>query len=298
VAVPHRRIRIVEMSPEPRHSDLCRKEFEGLYASFNRRCYVHPDPIEFLYRFHDPRDREIVALVASSLAYGRVEQILKSITGVLRRMGSSPFLYLSHSPLETIQDDFAECKHRFTPGADIALLLHSAADVIRGYGSLHACFMAGYRNDDKNILPALSAFVEKLSRGCRCSWNGFLPSPARGSACKRLNLFLRWLVREDDVDPGGWSGIPSSKLIVPLDTHMHRISLTFGFTERKQADLRTAVEITEAFRGFSPEDPVRYDFVLTRFGIRKDMNGDCLTAICGQLEKAASNQASTDKVSG
>ncbi|MBW2545477.1 MAG: TIGR02757 family protein, partial [Deltaproteobacteria bacterium] len=97
-----------------------------------------------------------------------------------------------------------------------------------------------------------------------------VPLPAKGSACKRLNLFLRWMVRRDDVDPGGWDDIPPSKLVIPLDTHMHRICLAFGFTKRKQADMKTALEITDSFRAIVPDDPVRYDFALTRLGIRKD----------------------------
>ena len=84
-------------------------------------------------------------------------------------------------------------------------------------------------------------------------------------------LFLRWMVRNDDVDPGGWHEIPTSKLIIPLDTHMHKISTIFGFTERKNADLKCAVEITEAFGELNKKDPVKYDFALTRFGIRDDM---------------------------
>jgi uncharacterized protein (TIGR02757 family) len=95
------------------------------------------------------------------------------------------------------------------------------------------------------------------------------------------------MVRKDEVDPGGWCGIPPSKLVVPLDTHMHRISLMLGLTKRKQADLRTAVEITQAFKGLSPEDPVRYDFVLTRFGIRPDMDEAGLLAVCGKQTKKA-----------
>ena len=258
------------------------EKLEALYASYNRRCYVHPDPLEFLYPFHDPGDREIVALVASSLAYGKVEQILKSVSTAVRVMDGSPFLYLSHTAFETMQADFRDFKHRFTTGADLSLLLWSAANTIRKHGSLHACFMAGYRSNNETILPALSEFVEKLKKPFRCSWSGFLPSLSRGSACKRLNLFLRWMVREDEVDPGGWLGISPSKLIVPLDTHMHRIGLMLGLTKRKQADLRTALDITEAFRDLSPEDPVRYDFVLTRFGIRRDMDEEHLRAICGK----------------
>ena len=96
----------------------------------------------------------------------------------------------------------------------------------------------------------------------------FLPSPDGGSACKRLNLFLRWMVRKDNVDPGIWQSIPASHLIVPLDTHMHRIAKAMGLTSRKQADIQSAIEITGAFSFIRPADPVRYDFALTRLGIK------------------------------
>jgi uncharacterized protein (TIGR02757 family) len=264
------------MFPSATPSGCSRERLEALYATHNQRCFVHPDPLEFLYRYENPGDREIVALIASSLAYGKVEQILKSVDKVLRRMGPSPFDFLCSSPFRTIHTAFENFKHRFTPGADISLLLWSARNMIREYGSLRECFMAGYQCSHETILPALSAFVRHFHGDRSCCWSGFLPSPANGSACKRLNLFLRWMVRKDDVDPGGWSGIPPSKLVVPLDTHMHRIGLVLGLTKRTQADLRTAVEITEAFRSISPDDPVRYDFVLTRFGIRKDMDQERL----------------------
>ena len=96
-----------------------------------------------------------------------------------------------------------------------------------------------------------------------------MPSHTGGSAFKRLNLFLRWMIRDDRVDPGGWKGITASKLIIPLDTHMHRISLHLGLTERKQADMKTAVEVTESFKNIEKKDPIRYDFSLTRIGINK-----------------------------
>jgi len=264
------------------NSGCSKKWFEDLYATYNRRPFVHPDPLEFLYHYEDLRDREIVALVASSLAYGKVEQILKSVSAILLKMGTSPFDFVCSSPFRKIHTAFENFKHRFTPGTDISLLLWSAKSMIREYGSLHRCFMAGYQDHHETILPALSSFVGLLHGDRSCCWSGFLPSPARGSACKRLNLFLRWMVRKDEVDPGGWVGIPPSKLVVPLDTHMHRISLMLGFTKRKQAHLRTAEEITQAFKSLSPEDPVRYDFVLTRFGIRSDMDEAGLLAACGK----------------
>jgi len=102
--------------------------------------------------------------------------------------------------------------------------------------------------------------------------NSLLPCPEKGSACKRYHLYLRWMVRKDAVDPGGWDGISASKLIVPLDVHMHRICMGLGLTSRAQADLKTALEVTQRFRAIVPEDPVRYDFALTRTGIRNDLD--------------------------
>ena len=269
------------MSPPAAISAHSKEKLEVLYAAYNRRCFVHPDPLEFLYRYEDLGDREIVALIASSLAYGKVEQILKSVSAILLTMGTSPFDFLCSSTFQRIHRAFDNFKHRFTPGSDISFLLWSARSMIGEYGSLQRCFMAGYEDRHETILPGLSAFVRVFHADRSCCWRGFLPSPARGSACKRLNLFLRWMVRQDEVDPGGWRGIHPSKLIVPLDTHMHGISLMLGLTKRKQADLRTAVEITEAFKRLSPEDPVRYDFVLTRFGIHPDMEKAGLLAACG-----------------
>jgi uncharacterized protein (TIGR02757 family) len=138
------------------------------------------------------------------------------------------------------------------------------------YGSLLECFLRGLRPGDRTVLPALATFVDELTVSSNEGRFSLLPSPAKNSACKRLNLFLRWMVRQDDVDPGGWETVPASALVVPLDTHMYRICHGLGLTKRMQADLRTAVEITAAFRAIAPEDPVRYDFALTRMGIREE----------------------------
>ena len=176
-------------------------------------------------------------------------------------------------------------------------MLWGARCAIEKHGSLLGCFLAGWDEKESTVLPGLSAFVRAFPVNSGACWGGFLPSPVNGSACKRLNLFMRWMVRQDDVDPGGWARIPASKLIVPLDVHMHRISLGFGWTNRKQADLRTAVEVTQAFRKVAPEDPVRYDFALTRLGIRSDMDAAGLPALYAQCETAVSRQTKTEKPS-
>lgn len=245
-----------------------KKVLEKLYKKYNRRGFVHPDPIEFLYKYKNIRDREIAALVASSLAYGKVRQILKSVSKILDRMSPSPSVYLKKSSPAQIHKTFEKFKHRFTTDEDVSCLLIGMKSAIERHGSLERCFLAGLKDNHDTVLEALSSFERELA--CEKCLN-LIPSTEKKSACKRLNLFLRWMVRKDLVDPGGWKAVPSSKLIIPLDTHMHRIARELGFTKRKQANLRTALEITEAFRKIAPDDPVKYDFVLTRFGIHDQL---------------------------
>ncbi len=241
-------------------------DLDDLYTRLNRREYVHPDPLEFLYRYDDPRDREIVGLLSASLAYGRVAQILKSVESVLRPMGSSPFDFVLAASEVAVARALRGFKHRFTGGDEIVRMLAGIKRIVTEYGSLEACFKAHLGPDDTTVLPALGRFVEVL--GCETACGSmFVPSPSRGSACKRLNLFLRWMVRRDDVDPGVWTGISPAMLIVPLDVHMHRIGRAMGLTARGQADMRTALEVTASFRKICADDPVRYDFSLTRLGI-------------------------------
>ena len=249
---------------------ISKERLEELYRQYNQRRFVHPDPLEFLYHYDDLCDREIVAFVASSLAYGRVAHILKSVSSVLERMVPTPSIFLKRSSLKTMRQTFSGFKHRFTDGQKLCAMLFAVRRVLGRHGSLQACFSAGLNDHDDTILPALSAFTRELTVCADDNLEHLVPSPTKGSACKRLNLFLRWMVRSDEVDPGGWKNVRASKLIVPVDTHMHRICQLLGITTRKQVDMSTATEITKAFRTIAPEDPVRYDFPLTRLGIRED----------------------------
>ena len=275
-------------------SAINRKSLEDLYARYNRREFVRPDPLQFLYDYEDPCDREIVGLIASSLAYGRVAQVLSSVSSVLERMGPSPRTFLRRASRESLWQTFADFRHRFTTGGEICSMLLGIKHIISRYGSLGACFIAGMNYDSDTILPALSTFVKQLTLGANGTGNSLLPSPTKGSACKRLNLFLRWMVRQDNVDPGGWNAVPAAKLIVPLDTHMHRICLALKLTRRRQANMATALEVTSAFRRIAPHDPVRYDFALTRLGIRQDAN---LFAFLGRCDMPKANWQNWDRPS-
>lgn len=246
---------------------ITKKTLENLYLTYNKREFVHPDPLESLYNYSDLTDREIVGIIASSLAYGRAEQIIRSVSRVLDQMGPSPLRFLEQASKRSLKCTFSGFKHRFTTGDELASMLFGIKQVIERYGSLQKPFLQGLTDADETTIPALTMLAKQLRDNSNGQYNSLLPSPTKGSALKRFNLFLRWMVRKDDVDPGGWTDVPASKLIVPLDTHMHQISLALGLTQRKQADMKTAMEITQAFKKIAPKDPVRYDFALTRFGI-------------------------------
>ena len=250
-----------------KQSKLDRKQLDKLYRLYNKRQLVHPDPLEFLYKYSEALDREVVGIIASSLAYGRVAQILKSVDGILKPMGKHPFRFLQKTDPLRLMNVYKGFKHRFTTDREMVSLLSGVHRVIVKFGSLNRCFVAGLRAEDENVLPALGRFSKELA----CVSKYLIPSPQDGSACKRLNLFLRWMVRQDDVDPGGWRGVSPAKLIIPLDTHMVNISKKLGITARKTANIRMAEEITTAYKTVNFDDPVKYDFALTRFGIRSDM---------------------------
>ncbi|MBI5892988.1 MAG: TIGR02757 family protein [Deltaproteobacteria bacterium] len=251
---------------------------DKLYNSFDRKS-ISPDPLEFLHKFKNPKDQEIVGLIASSLAYGKVQMILKSINCVLDIMHWPPYKFTMRFNPKTQAKLFAGFSHRFNTGKDIACLIYFAKQMIESNGSIGGFFLKGYNPDDKNIKQAIASFSKRAlmldsepvygkkrlpkNAGIRF----FFPSPENGSPCKRLNLYLRWMVRRKDVDLGLWKEISPSKLIIPLDTHTARISKNIGLTKRKSSDWKTTEEITENLKKLDPDDPVKYDFSLCRLGI-------------------------------
>ena len=245
-----------------------KKTLDHLYWLYHRREFVHPDPLEYLYHYPHLQDREVVALIASSLAFGRVAQILNSVSCVLEKMGASPLLFLLESSFSSLHSAFADFKHRFATGRDLAQLLWAARSIIDEHGSLYRFFLTGFTDKDDTVLPALCNFTNAFHDRFEWDWNGFLPSPHSGSACKRLNMYFRWMIRRDDgVDLGEWKSIDPSVLIVPLDVHVFRASRRLRMTRRRTADWKSAEEITACLRRIDPADPVRFDFSLCRLGM-------------------------------
>ena len=249
---------------------------ERLYEKYNHHSLIKPDPLQFVYKYCRKADMEIVALLASALAYGRVSQIEKSLTDLFGRMGDSPYEYVQNFNVAQ-REKLKSFKHRFTTGDSISDLLELLQVALSRFDSIEELFLQGLSDSDKNIIPALSKFCNSLTAGyngpSQRSLKFLLADPARASACKRLNLFLRWMVRDDDVDTGLWKSVDKAKLIVPIDVHMGRLCKILGFYDRKSISLSTAIEITDSFRQIEPTDPVKYDFSLSRIGIVENCNG-------------------------
>jgi len=248
------------------------KLLDSIFKHYHKPEYIHPDPLEFLGNFKNSDDMEIVALIASSFAIGRIQSILQTVEIILERLKSpkKDLLSLDRKKLELA---FTGFKYRFYTDRSLIDFLIGIKNVISEFGSLHNCFLRGVNQTSGDPLGSLSFFVSQLTADIS-SGQRVLPDPEKGSACKRLNLFLRWMVRNDDIDPGIWADIPKDILIIPLDTHMMQISQILGFTSRKSADMKTAIEITDALKVYDPLDPVRFDFSLTRLGIHPDLSYD------------------------
>ncbi len=249
---------------------LTKQILDSLYDKFTREHYAAFDPVKFMLPYEEIEEREIIGLIASSLAYGRASQICVSVDKILSKI-EKPVEYIKNRGTDEFTDFFRNFKHRYTTGSELIDLLIGIKSILAEHGSLGNFILSNYNEDEDNISGLLRVFAAKLLEPGRKK-NSLIPMPDRGSAFKRLSLFFRWMVRRDDVDPGGWDFIPASKLIIPLDTHIHRVGLKFGLTARKQNDMKTAVEITNALKEFDPEDPVRYDFALTQFGIHDKLD--------------------------
>ena len=265
--------------------------FEEAYARYNRREFISPDPLETIYPYSRTEDREVAALLVSSIAYGRVAMILRSARRLLELLGPSPTEFLKTvSPL-VLARETELFRHRFTSGAEIAALMTGIGRILREYGSVEE-FLAVSLSRTGDVLEGISNFVENVRRKSSLESRFLLPSPSDGSACKRFFLFLKWMVRRDEVDPGGWTALKPRDLLIPMDVHMFRICSTLGMTRRKQPDLKTAIEVTALFREILPEDPTKFDFVLTRFGIRKELSETSFLEKCqGALHYASAGHS-------
>jgi uncharacterized protein (TIGR02757 family) len=246
---------------------------DSLYNKYNHKQFIPPDPLQFVYRYKSKPDMEIAGFLSAMFAYGAVEQIEKFLTGLFAKMGTAPSQFIKNFSAKD-KFLFESLKYRFNTGSDIITLLQSLKKVLNKYDSLENLFLDGFKQSDANIIPAAARFINALNLSNSSPGLKFLVSdPANGGTCKRLFLFLRWMVRDDEVDSGLWEKIDKAKLIVPVDVHMGRLSKIIGLHCKKTYNLKTAIQVTNGFAEISPDDPVKYDFALCRIGILENCSG-------------------------
>lgn len=277
------------MSTHDKNITSLKPLLEDLYRKYSL-SYLESDPVFFPHQYKDPLDIEIVGLISSGLAYGKVDLFKPKIAYILGVMGRSPSTYIrTFDPAR--EKSFDTFVYRFNRGPDIVHLLSVIQLIIKDSGSIKGFFLKGYAADDPDIERALSSFVNRILK-MKCSEtypdgrlsDGFrhlFPTPGKGG-CKRLNMYLRWMVRKDSIDFGLWNEIPPSNLIMPIDTHVARLSRYLGLSRRKSVDWKMAKEVTEALKSLDPKDPVKYDFALSRLGILNECPAKRDEGKCGK----------------
>jgi uncharacterized protein (TIGR02757 family) len=256
---------------------------EELYRSFDH-ADAASDPINIVRRFTTREDREIVGFCAAALAFGRVASVLQSIESLLAIMGPHPAAFVRRFDVARHGPALEPLVHRWIRGRDLVALLLILQRMLREHGSIEGFFLAGDDPSAPDVGPALESFsgraldtdlgavYGKRSRPAPSPPRPlgvcyFFPRPSGGSACKRLNLFLRWMVRKDAVDLGVWTGLLPSRLIVPLDTHVIRLGHCLRLTRYASPGWKMAAEITASLRRLNADDPVRYDFSICHVGM-------------------------------
>jgi uncharacterized protein (TIGR02757 family) len=281
------------------------RRLESLYQAYNREDSAS-DPVQIVRRFNKPADQEVVGFCASALAFGRVASVLNTVETLARVLGPEPATYVRRFDPRAPHPELRAMVHRWIRGVDIVALLWILRQMMDRSGSIEGFFREGYDPGAVDIGDALDSFSRRAMAldlkavygrrvPARTGVCYFFPRPSAGSGCKRVNLFLRWMVRRDEVDLGAWTSIPPGKLIVPLDTHVIRLGRCLRLTRYASAGWRMASDITASLRAIDPVDPVRFDFSICHVGMmnacgfgRRQGDTQCpLKGICRPRVRAA-----------
>ena len=261
---------------------------ETLDALYDARSQEHlaNDPISFCYSYSAPEDREVAALVSSVFAYGSVKVIKGSLGKIFNSMGDSPARFVDSFDPGSQRALFAGFRHRFNNEEDLCSLLWAIRLIREKSGSIEQFFIDSGGQQGVPLEQAMNSFSKavlaldyrpvsaKPALSDNSAFRFLFPSPAGGSSCKRLCMFLRWVARSaDGIDLGLWSRISPSQLFIPVDIHISRIARCLGLTTRRTADWRMTREITASLAAFDPLDPVKYDFSICHLGISEGCDG-------------------------
>ena len=259
-----------------------RRRLDALVETRDARAALESDPLGIVHRYKGDADREVVGLVAASLAFGNVVAIRRSIDRVLRVLGGEPARRIASRSEGELRRDLDGFVHRIYRGEHMARLLANAGKIRAREGSLGVFVAKEMKATHGDLRESLARLSDQLrGDGADRGLRHLVSDPRAGSACKRLLLYARWMIRPDDgVDLGLWDISPAS-LLIPVDTHIHRIAQNLELTARSDASWRTAEEITTQLRRLDAEDPVKYDFALCHLGVSRDCPSQRDAAKCG-----------------
>jgi uncharacterized protein (TIGR02757 family) len=239
-------------------------------AKYNRADFIEEDPISIPHRFSQKQDIEISGFISAILAWGQRKTIISKSAQFLEYMDNTPFEFVvNHS--ERDLKPFLHFKHRTFNDIDALYFIHFLQKVYSEFSSLEDVILKGMGDNDKTVESGLNFlkeyFIKDESYPARTGKH--VSSPKSKSACKRINMFLRWMVRKDSqgVDFGIWENIKANQLVCPCDVHVEKVARRFGLIKRKPLDWKTALELTATLRMFDPSDPVKYDFALFGMGV-------------------------------
>ncbi len=239
-------------------------------AQYNRPEFIRHDPISIPHRFSKLQDIEIMGLWVAVLAWGQRKTIINKALELIELMDGAPHDFILHHT-EKDRAPFLDFKHRTFQAIDTLYFLEFFQQYYRRHNSLENAFTGGRPLAAPHTGPALTAFHQRFFNlpDAPARTRKHLPSPLCKSTCKRLNMFLRWMVRRDDngVDFGLWTQIRPAQLLMPLDVHVDRVARRLQLIRRKQTDWQTVLELTERMRHFDPDDPVKFDFALFGMGV-------------------------------
>lgn len=260
----------------PQITGALKSYLDLLYTTYDL-TYLPTSALKFPRRYQRPEDIEVVGFITSCFAYGRVGGFTPPIDGLLAALGPHPYHFVLDFDPRRDAARLHAFSYRFNTARDAACLLWILRQALERHGSLRALYLSGYSDRHEDTGAALTTFIDRLwqldprpvyPRGRLSFGMGhLLPSPRRGGACKRLHLFLRWMVRRDHIDFGLWPDLKPAKLIIPLDTHVAQVSRQLRLTRRKSPGLAMALDITQNLKRFDSADPVKYDFALCRLGM-------------------------------
>lgn len=236
-------------------------------AQYQRPEFLETDPIQVPHDFERREDIEIAGFLTATLAWGNRKSIIRSARGLMRRLDNAPFEFIEHAgPGDLKQvEDFV---HRTFNGADCSFFVRALQQVYRHHGTLEALFVP--EEGETSLQGAISRARQVfLAIPHEARSEKHFSDPVRGSAAKRINMFLRWMVRPSDtgVDFGLWTRLQPAQLSCPLDVHSGKVARRLGLLRRKQNDARALAELDRALRRLDPEDPVKYDFALFGLGV-------------------------------